>query len=127
MMAGKTKRRIIAFLAVLYAATWLGGWITYSTDTKARARQTYANAQKRDREMADFYQREGLKAYDTSDHLFKEVPRAGVSWCVPLLPGVLLADSGYSIGPLWGRGGVYIVLYYGVGTVEIFWLAGWIS
>lgn len=46
-------------------------------------------------------------------------PTSGVRWCVPVLPGVLLADSYYCVGPLCAAGGVKIVLYDGLGPVEV--------
>ncbi|HEV3144100.1 MAG TPA: hypothetical protein VGZ47_09475, partial [Gemmataceae bacterium] len=54
-------------------------------------------------------------------------PKTGVKWCVPVLPGVLLADSYKVIGPLNGSGGVKVVLYYGIDSVEVCTLYGWIS
>lgn len=54
-------------------------------------------------------------------------PRYGVSWCFPVLPGVLLADSHYTLGPLGGRGGVKVVLYYGVGSTGLCTLWCWLS
>jgi hypothetical protein len=54
-------------------------------------------------------------------------PIFGVDWCVPLLPGVLLADSYYSVGPLYARGGVKIVVWYGVGSLEGPLIWGWLT
>lgn len=59
--------------------------------------------------------------------LREEGPTTGVNWCIPLLPGVLLADSYEVLGPLHGRGMAKIVFYYGVGSVVICELWGWIS
>jgi hypothetical protein len=50
----------------------------------------------------------------------------GVSWCVPILPGVLLANSHYVVGPLYGKGGYKLVFYYGWDSREVV-LAGWMS
>ena len=123
----KMKKKIAVAVVFLYAVTWVGGWITHSRELKARARQMYAEAEKQDRELAELSQKEGLGSYDTSGHLRKNGPSTCVTWCVPLLPGVLLADSWYVIGPLVGRGGMKIVLYYGFGAIEIVCLSGWIS
>lgn len=78
----------------------------HAAEIKARARRMYSDAQKRDEGMAEPYQKEGLGTYDTSDHLGKKGPSAGVCWYVPVLPGILLADPWYVIGPLWGKGGL---------------------
>ncbi len=121
------RRKIIGILVLLYAVTWVGGWITHAIEIKANAQRMYTDAQERDREMAELYRNKGLGTYDASDHLSKNGPHAGVSWCVPILPGILLLDSWYVIGPLWGKGGVKLVLYYGLGTKELVCLWGWIS
>jgi hypothetical protein len=44
---------------------------------------------------------------------------AHVDWCFPVLPGLLVADSGYTIGPKHADDGIKIVLFYGIGSVEI--------
>ena len=121
------NKRIIIALVSLYALTWVGGWVTHSRQIKSEARQLYAGAEKRDCEMAERFQKEGLDPHGISGHLSKSGPTAGVAWCVPLLPGVVLADSWYVIGPRWGKGGVKIVLYYGFGTKELVCLWGWVS
>jgi hypothetical protein len=53
-------------------------------------------------------------------------PATKVKWSFPLLPGVLVTDSWYSIGPLWAEGGVKLVFYYGIDSVELT-LFGWIT
>jgi hypothetical protein len=120
------SKKVIAILALSYAATWAGGWITHSREIEARAARMYSRAQKRDRETAEVFQREGLGPYKAT-RLRKGGPSSGVSWCFPLLPGVLLADSWYVVGPLWGKGGMKLVVYYGFGAREVVFLWGWIS
>ena len=51
----------------------------------------------------------------------------GVKWCVPLLPGVLLVDSYSVISPSSGSGGVKVVVYYGTGAVVVCELWGWLA
>ena len=51
----------------------------------------------------------------------------GVNWCIPLLPGILLADSYEVLSPLNARGTAKLVLYYGLASVVICELWGWIS
>ncbi len=67
----------------------------------------------------------GYKPYLTKLH--KGGPLSKVWWCFPVLPGVLLADSQYSVGPLYAEGGVKIVFYYGVGSVAVPTPFGWIT
>jgi hypothetical protein len=123
----KMNKKILAVVVLLYALTWAGGWITHAREIRYRARQMYANAQEHDRRMAERFQKEGFGPYDEGSRLSKHGPSAEVSWCIPLLPGVLLADSQYVIGPLWGKGGVKIIFYYGSGAKELVFLWGWIS
>jgi hypothetical protein len=55
-------------------------------------------------------------------------PWAEVHWCVPILPGLLIADSDYAIGRLYGRGGIKLVLFYGNGSKELCFISsGWSS
>jgi hypothetical protein len=113
------KNAVIVTLVFLYAVTWAGGWISHSREIRSRARRMYADAQKYDREIADTHQKAGLSLHDAPSRLNKDGPSADVNWCIPLLPGVLLADSWYVIGPRWGEGGGKIVLYYGFGSREL--------
>ena len=72
--------------------------------------------------MAAFAKANGLPNQSTRIH---PQPSSRVDWCIPLLPGVLLADSSYHIGPLWAAGGPKLVVYYGFGTFEIPLPVGW--
>lgn len=122
------RRKIKWTVIVLYLATWVGGWITHSLAVKSDARRMWEEAHERRRRMTEAYQKEGLALPpSTSDPLLEGGPHAGVNWCVPLLPGVLLLDSSYVVAPLWGEGGVKVVLYYGFGTKEIAHVTGWRS
>jgi len=56
-----------------------------------------------------------------------EGPASDVNWCLPLLPGVLLADSAYFIGPIYAKRTTKIVVYYGVGSFTALELWGWIT
>jgi prepilin-type processing-associated H-X9-DG protein len=93
------KRKVIVTVALLHALTWAGGCLTHSRELDSRARRIYAAAPK------------GYRS--------ESGPATGITWCIPLLPGVLLANSWYVVGPSWGEGGVKIVLYYGFGAKEL--------
>ena len=121
------KNKTILAVVTLYAITWIGGWITHARDMQCYVRRMYDNAQLRDREKAELLQKAGLTVEDTAHKYLKDGPKSGVDWCIPILPGVLLLNSWYVVGPLWGKGGVKVVLYYGLGTKEIAYLWGWIS
>jgi hypothetical protein len=98
---------VIFVLVALYLVTWVGGWISHNHEMEQRAQLAY----------------DGLASrYKNSDsplkklYLFDDGPRSGVNWCVPLLPGVLLADSHFLTGGLSGNYCYRIVIYYGFGS-----------
>jgi hypothetical protein len=109
----------------LYAVTWVGGWITYARQLQERTESAYQAIQHDNEaeEAADL--RAGLKPRPLKLH--PGGPKSGVYWCVPICPGVLLADSYESIGPLYGEGGTYIVVYYGFGCTKVCMLGGWLA
>lgn len=123
-----TKRRamIFALLAVLYIHTWVGGWISHSRAIELEAQRRYIEADCRNTEAIETF--EGMGGEEPYlCRLRPGGPRSGVSGAIPLLPGVLLVDSYYIVGPLCGRGGRKIVLYYGAGSYTLCNLGGWIS
>lgn len=118
-------RKLTLFIAGLYAFTWIGGWLAHADAVRAQAAADYSMAQQMDREDAAKRAREGRGPGERE--AFTDGPGSFVNWCVPVLPGILLADSGYYAGPTWGTGGVKIVLYWGLGTKEVWYLTRWIS
>ena len=121
------KRRWLAatVLLALYLLTWIGGWHSHAQEIEARAYRRWTDASARAQEMARLAAADGEQRRPIG--LRQGGPQTGVDWCAPILPGVLICDSYYVIGPLWGRGGVKLVLYYGFGSVELLTLWGWIS
>lgn len=117
-----------AILVVSYLVTWAGGWRAHSREMASRATYLY---QRVESEKARFleWQREGLVAADEvySTELLPGGPKSIVNWCLPILPAVLLADSEYVVGPLYGSGSAKIVLYTGAGSVTLLELWGWRS
>ncbi len=59
--------------------------------------------------------------------ILSDGPNTSVAWCFPVVPGVLIANSSYVIGPLYGRGGVKVVIFYGFGSFELVTVSGWVS
>jgi hypothetical protein len=119
------RRTLWVVLLLLYAATWVGGWITHARDLEASAWAKYRRAQERNAEwLAD---EPAGSEVPISLRLFEGGPATGVNWCIPILPGVLIADSYEVLGPLNGRGMVKIVVYYGPHSVVVCELFGWIS
>lgn len=61
------------------------------------------------------------------DRLLDDGPHTGVEWRLPILPGVLLVDSYWALGPMCAASHVKVVMYYGFGTTELMQLYGKIT
>jgi len=112
-------------VVLLYAITWIGGSNSHRHNLKVDAQRMYNDAEEQELEQATWYNQDGMGQP-------RRITRDGgpiskVDWCFPLLPGVLIADSYYIVGPLYGRGGISIVIYYGFGSAQIGPIAGWVS
>jgi hypothetical protein len=121
------RRKTILWLVVvlLYGITWIGGCVTHARDLQASTWAKYRAAQEIN---AEWRALDPAGSNDASYlKLREDGPITGVNWCVPLLPGILLADSYYVVGPLYGRGMAKVVFYYGVGSMVICDLWGWIA
>lgn len=103
----------------LYIMTWIGGWLTFAREEQDAAQTAYDRLRRINETT--------LKDFAARIDLHEGGPKASVKFCIPIVPGVLLADSYTSIGPLTGDGGVKVVLYYGWGTAILLELWGWIS
>jgi hypothetical protein len=122
-----SRRKWLIAIAVFaaYLATWIGGWQSHSKELEARAQRYWMEASAKNSEMTRIARGYGQE-YEPIE-LSEGGARAHVDWCVPVLPGVLIADSSYIVGPLYGRGGYKVVVFYGLGSAELFTLSGWIS
>jgi hypothetical protein len=112
-------------VVLLYAATWLGGRSSHARDLETAAWAKHRRAQERNAE--ELAQEPPGSEVPVYLRLREGGPVTSLNWCIPLLPGVLLVDSDEVIGPLYGRGGVKIVLYYGTGSWVVCHLYGWIA
>jgi hypothetical protein len=125
-----TRKKTVAFLTVylaLYLATWVGGWRSHAQYLKDRAEAGYRYMQERSREEEAEALRTGTENEHFTDlYMHKDGPKYGVDWCVPVVPGVLVANSYRSVGPLDGCGGIKIVFYCGFGSRE-FCLLCWLA
>jgi hypothetical protein len=119
------KSPLLITIASLYVVTWIGGWIRHAQDIRADAWVQYRKGEKLNAESEKEARRQDRKAFVIQLH--DGGPKTGVIWCLPILPGILLADSYSSYGPLGGRGTAKIVFYYGTGSTVICELWGWIS
>ncbi len=102
-------------VGLLYAVTWVGGYFSHRSALRRQAAVLYAATKRYD---------ESLRKTGELSHppVFGHGPAVRVNWCVPLFPGILLADSRYSIAPLNAHGGRKLVFYYlfGSGYKEVF-------
>lgn len=121
----RRTRKFWIIVTLLYAVTWIGGWISHQRTLSIHAQQLYEQAAVFEQEVADSYQQEGT--YQPRRITREGGPIAEVNWCFPILPGVLIADSYYVVGPRNGLGGVSIVAFYGFGSFQFGPIWGWIS
>jgi hypothetical protein len=119
------RSKIFFSLIVLYLITWIGGYKSHSAFMKREAQRLYQEAKQRDDQDAAMSRAFGnpVGRPRVSEH----GPQSDVTWCVPLLPGVLIANSFYVVGPLYGRGGIKVVIYYVFGSWACEPFGGWVS
>lgn len=121
------KRKIISIVVILlYAITWIGGQRTHSMNLQKHATQLYVGALLKNQKMSDWARSEGLEEPNPIE-LRKDGPRSKVKWSIPIIPGILLANSYYVNGPLWAEGGTKIILYYGISSKVICKITKWMS
>lgn len=120
------KKVILIVIILLYAITWLGGHRTHSINLQKHAAQLYVGALFKNKEMSDLARSEGLEEPQPIV-VRKDGPKSKVKWSIPIMPGVLLANSYYVNSPLWAKGGTKIVLYYGISSKVICYLTKWMS
>ncbi len=120
---------VICFISITYAWTWCGGYLYHHKEISNQALNIHSSAINDHIEFKEKCKKFGLEEpeNDIYKRIHKKGPSAVVNWCVPVFPGILIANSYYIIGPLWELGGVKVVLFYGFGTKELLTLFGWIS
>ena len=119
------KRRLFWLsVFILYAVTWIGGWLTCVRDLR---KTTWARYQ-RTREVVDrqlpLAREAGADTRFLEGALFSDGPKYSL-WCIPILPGVILVDYYAQTGPLFGGGGMEVRFYYGFGSGRFFQGPGW--
>jgi hypothetical protein len=119
------RRKSLAFvLALLYIVTAVGGWRAHARRLQDDTEAQYRRIERQNQEWSRLAQEIGDTRFYPIE--LNARPTSKVHWCVPILPGVLLAHSEYHIGPMLAAGGFKIVLYYGFGATEVF-MFGWIT
>lgn len=121
------KRKVISIVVMLlYVITWIGGHRTHSINLQKHAAQLYVGALFKNKEMSDMASSEGLEE-PPPIVVRKDGPKSKVKWSIPIVPGILLVNSYYVIGPLYAEGGTKIILYYGISSKVICYLTKWMS
>jgi hypothetical protein len=119
------SKKTLIVLAVLYAVTWIGGWIFHARDLASWAQERYDTQSKRNKDQTvDAFAR-GEKPFLVE--LREGGPGTRVNWCLLLAPGLVMADSYYVLGPLSARGSFKLVFFYGFGSVIVCQWGGWIT
>ncbi len=114
------RRGVLIVVVALYAVTWVGGWRSHEREIAAFARHRYDSAISMNAKLAQHASEKGY-----SIKLRAGGPSSGVEWCIPIVPGLCLANSYYVVGPLYAAGTTKLVLFYGVGSITVCNLAGW--
>lgn len=109
----RSRKKILLAVVILYVATWIGGYFSYSAALNRETLARYKGAKRADQKYGSLAPGDPVRwpVARAGDH----GPVCGINWCVPILPGVLIASSYYYVGPLYGEDGVRIVCFYGVG------------
>ena len=122
----KLSPKQATIVILLYAGTWVGGWHSHATQLQSSAQKLYHEAREEEASKKAFWREKGFSESPESV-IRPQGPKTDISWSLPILPGILIADSSFSIGPLWGEGGIKIVIYYGFGSFAIGPIWGWMA
>ncbi len=125
----KTRRvKILIGLILLgYLVTWLGAPPFVRRDCTARASQAYARAVADQERYRDMFRELGEDPNTLRPVVNPGGPLVKIGPAIPLLPGLLLLDNGYQIGPLCGKGHLTLFLFYGFGVQRLFDIQTWTS
>lgn len=143
-----TRKRII-IVALLYAATAIHGYYTIPKkfqdqveiefeaqikgyqQAKLQAEEELAEFRAQDdRESVNFQEQMILERFGDGEyppHFSPAGPSHSINWLFPILPCVLIAEDGYSFGPLWGEGHISIYIDFFVVIYRIPLFQTWIS
>ena len=126
-MKSRRVKILLGLILLGYLVTWLGAPGLARRDCTARADQAYAQAvadQERHKDMA--------RELGEDPNTFRPIvnpagPSVKIGLAIPLLPGLLLLDNGYQIGPLHGKGHLTVFLFYGFGVRRLLDITTWVS
>jgi hypothetical protein len=126
-MKSRRAKILLGLILLGYLVTWLGAPPLVRRDRTARANQAYAHALAQEER-----QRNMIKELGEDPNTFRPVVNSGgpsviIGPAIPILPGLLLLDNGYQIGPLYGKGHLSLFLFYGFGVHRLLDLTTWTS
>jgi hypothetical protein len=108
----------LTVLILLYALTWIDGSACYRRELQAQCNAEYTAA------IASKTKLLAAEPETPMAFLFSVRPGGplvAVHWSVPILPGVLMVNSEYSLGPMMAEGGPKLIWYNGARTGFICW------
>lgn len=120
------KPRLLIAVTFAYLLTWIGGGSAHHREMSHLANRLYARAESTNRKLLELDRLNG----DTTTppiELRSGGPKVVVNWCIPLLPGMLITDSEYAVGPLYAKGSKKFVLFFGVGSITLWEADVWMA
>lgn len=120
------KPRLLIAVTIAYLLTWIGGGYAHHREISHLASRLYARAEASNRNLVELDRLNGGTKTSPIE-LRSGGPKVVVNWCVPLLPGMLITDSEYAIGPLYAKGSKKLVLYFGVGSIMLWEADVWMA
>ena len=121
-------KRVIFFLIISgYIVIWVIAPYMARKSCADRANRMYAQGLKNQEEFKKLTIKYGQDPNELRPMVNPNSPRVETGLVLPILPGVLLLNNSYNIGPLWGNGQISIFLFYGFGVVRVLDFTTWIS
>ncbi len=102
----------------LYGATFLGTWYPARSALGAKAEAIYERHRLALPAWRLRCQERGLPPEACVTYLHEDGPGYSVL-SLPVLPGIAVLSTFWSIGPLFGHGSTDLVLWYGFGTIHL--------
>lgn len=125
----KVRRTTLVLLCVFvgYVATWLFAPSFARKACETRAKRLYSEAVVFQADQKKMWSESGRDPSQMRPIVTPGGPHVDIGFAFPVLPGILLLNNSYGIGPLYGRGQVSVFLYYGFGVCRLFEVMTWIS
>ena len=125
----KIRRRTVALLLVLdgYVLTWLIAPPMAKRHCERRAEQAYAMGLEYEQHEQELMREMGEDTETARPIVHAGGPSTSTGLAIPVLPGILMLNNSYHVGPLFAKGQVSFFLFYGFGVCRLFEFTTWIS